>query len=150
MVDEFFYREHFSKLEKNQDFEEEKDENNFNFLLSDFKDEKEEENNIIEEKKLNIDEKKNLIKLTNEEKNGKIIKNDPSKSDLLSLYLEFNISELLITNGTKRWLLYQENLMRIGAVNVDFMEGIIIKIFKNEVFIIKFSKIIIFFYFNEK
>ena len=26
MVDEFFYREHFSKLEKNQDFEEEKDE----------------------------------------------------------------------------------------------------------------------------
>lgn len=133
MVDEDFYREHFSKLEKNQDFEEEKAENNFNFLLSDFKDEQEEETNIIEEKKQNIDEKKNLIKL-NEEKNGKIIKNDTSKSNLSSEYLEFNISELLLTHGTKRSLLYQENLTRIGAVNVDFMEGIIIKIFKKEVF----------------
>ena len=136
MVDENFYREHFSKVEKNQDFEEEKDlqnENNFDFLLSDFLDEKEEEKNVIEEKKKEVDEKKNLLKLNeNEEKNGKITK----KSNLLSEYLEFNISELLLTYGTKRSLLYQENLMRIGAVNVDFMEGIIIKIFKKEVFII--------------
>jgi len=60
----------------------------------------------------------------------------------LTDYLEFNASDLLLNQGIKRFLMYQENLLRIPESNVEIIEGIISKILPKQVDLVFFILII--------
>lgn len=87
--------------------------------------------NLIEIDMINEEFKDNELKIidSNKQNLDEIKLKDQNSRDIL----EFNVSNLLINQGTNQFLIYQENLTRIKEANIDFIHGTIIKILPKNV-----------------
>lgn len=107
------------------------------------------EDDDIQENVINNNGKNfNVIEIINEEikQNELEIKkkiaysNEQNLNDLrlinekLVSVLEFDISKLLINQGAKQFLIYQENLSRVKEANIACIQGTIIKILPKNVY----------------
>ena len=119
------------------------DDNNnkkFPFLFSDFNEEKDLARLDIN-KEIKVDLLDKLKIGLNIDKETKVDLLHNLKIGLTD-YLEFNASDLLLNQGIKRFLMYQENLLRIPESNVEIIEGIISKILPKQVDLVFFILII--------
>ena len=119
LIDENYYKRNYIDIEKTNEIIVE------NLTIQE---------NIINEEK-EIKEQIPVIKQIKDIKNN-IIEHENNKENIENSkdICEFDISQLLLTQGKRRFLMYQENLTRIKESNVKSIQGHLIKMLPKNVF----------------